>query len=314
VIAVLDPDSKTERRLTDSAMAVAMAAGVLHGLPLGPAKQTRRLAKARRGTSLVRASDIQFIPEAAETMSALGQRFVAAAEVLGVEAARRLRGPDPGTVFAWNSFQLAYAHLLILAGACSAQLGRALLPPAARALLEDGARWEWVRREIHQNGATGAAFGALVTDGRDYLSAIRMRLVSDGGPTGRFDALVGHAGPLLNAPACDSVLPPIEELIGLAYPTASGIESARPMYSVLSQFVHATPLSVLHLQRDEWTSLTAPTYAIAVEAACRGFVSTARVTVLLACEPAPQVDEAIGELIERAQDVISAATAWHFLG
>ena len=48
------------------------------------------------------------------------------------------------------------------------------------------------------------------------------------------------------------------------------------MYSVLSQFVHATPLSVLHLQRDEWTSLTAATtYAVAVEAACRGFFSIA---------------------------------------
>ncbi len=314
VIAVLDPDPETQRLLTDGALAVATAAGALHGLPLGPAGQARRPAKARRGTSLVRTSDIQFMPEAAETMSALGRRFVAVAEVLGGEAARRLRPPDPGTRIGWNSFQLAYANLLTLAGACSGQLGRALLPPAARALLEDGARWEWLLREVHEHAATGEALGAVVTDARDYLSAIRTRLVSDGIPSGTFDALVGQAAELLHAPTCDGVLPPIEELIAHAYQTASGIESGRPMYSVLSQFVHATPLSVLHLRRDEWASLTAPTYAIAVEAACRGFVSIARVTILLACEPAPQLDDAIGELVERLRYVIAAATVWHVLG
>ena len=201
VIAVLNPNSETECRLTDEALAVAAAAGALHGLPLGPARQPRRPAKARKGTSLVRISDIQFMPQAAETMSVLGQEFAAAAEVLGAEAISRLRVSDPATVIAWNSFQLAYAHLLVLAGACSAQLGRALLPPAARALLEDGARWEWLRSEVQQNGATGQALGALVADARDYLSGIRNRLISDGVPANRFDALVGEAGLLLEAPS-----------------------------------------------------------------------------------------------------------------
>ncbi|MGH9124417.1 MAG: hypothetical protein ACRDZ8_06780, partial [Acidimicrobiales bacterium] len=216
VIAVLDPDSETERRLTNCARTIARSASALHGLPMGSAKQIRRPARGRRGTPLVRTSDIQFMPQAAEMMSTLGQGFVAAAEILGVEARRHLRDPDPGTTLAWNSFQLAYAHLMILAGACSGQLGRALLPPAARALLEDGARWEWARSQIHQYGATGAALRSLVSEGCDYLSSIRTWLVSDGVPTDRFDALVGQAATLLKAPACETVTPPIEELIRLA--------------------------------------------------------------------------------------------------
>jgi hypothetical protein len=315
VIAVLDPDLEDEERLTRSVMELAIAASALHGLPLGQARQVRRPARARRGTPLVRMSDIEFMPEAAEEMSALGRAFVEASEVLSQEAVRRRLEPElPGVVIAWNSFQLAHAHLQILSGACSGLLGRALLPPAARALFEDGARWEWLVREVCQSGPTGAAIEALVTDGRDYLSVIRQRMISDGIPSRRFDTLVGQARNLLSAPGGGAALPPIEELIRLAYPTASGIESARPMYSVLSQFVHATPLSVLHLRQDEWHSLTAPTYAIAVESACRGFLSTATATARVACEPAPSLAEAVDELVEKLRGVTQAATSWHFLG
>ena len=178
-----------------------MAASALHGLPLGPARQVRRPAKARRGTPLVRTSDIEFMPEAAGEMSALGRAFVDAAEAFSEEVvSRRLEPELPGVVIAWNSFQLAHAHLEILSGACSGLLGRALLPPAARSLFEDGARWEWLLREIYQSGPSGAAIETLVTNGRNYLSAIRQRMISDGIPSGRFDTLVGQARDLLSAP------------------------------------------------------------------------------------------------------------------
>lgn len=313
VLAFLGPDDETGRAISDLTVDIARAASDVHGLPLGPTARGRRPAKARGGVALHRTSDIQFLPEAAAHMSRLAERFFTAAEAVAVAAVAQRRAPDPETVLAWNSFQMAWANLVVLKGASMGQLGRALLPPAARGLLEDGARWEWLRRQV-RSGPSGNALRAIIADSKRYLGAIRTSLLSDGVPSPTFDQLVGPATGLLQVTPGEHRLPLLDEMLTAGHPTRSGIESARPMYSLLSQFVHATPLSVLHLKRDEFASLSAPTYAIAVEAACRGFLAIARTTLVMSCEPSTDLSSALLALETVLAEVIRDAAAWHFLG
>ena len=99
-----------------------------------------------------------------------------------------------------------------------------------------------------------------------------------------------------------------------AFPMPAGIDSAGPLYSVLSQFVHATPLAARHLQPGEWISLSAPTFAVAIEAAARGFTETAATAVAIACHPSPDLDQALTELNRRCDQVIIAAMGIHCIG
>ena len=86
------------------------------------------------------------------------------------------------------------------------------------------------------------------------------------------------------------------------------------MYALLSQFVHATPLSLLHIQRDTLPSLSAPMWAVSVEAACRGFQRIAAVSILLAdIKPEPLMP-ALSKIRTSADRVASVCTAYHFLG
>jgi hypothetical protein len=65
-------------------------------------------------------------------------------------------------------------------------------------------------------------------------------------------------------------VPSLNVLLSTTYRNHSGVESARPMYAMLSQFVHATPLALLHLHRGTFPSLSAPMWAVSIDAACQG--------------------------------------------
>lgn len=203
--------------------------------------------------------------------------------------------------------------MLLFAGVVQGTVGRALLPFAARALLEDGARWEWVRQQSVIN-PSGESLRAVVADSKRYIRRVREAMVSDGVRPETVDRLLGHAGELMAADPGAYELPPIGDLLAIAYANASDVDSARVMYSVLSQFVHATPLVMLHLRRDHLPSVTAPIYAIAVEAACRGFCNIARTTLTIACERDEAVDESFVEVASALTAVRYDAAVFHALG
>ena len=148
------------------------------------------------------------------------------------------------------------------------RLGRALLPISARILFEDGARWDWLLHSA-STAAPGESLRALVNDGASHRDRIVSSLQSDGVPRYLIEELLGRATEIPQSDSGGLEMPSVGEILRLAYPNLSGIDSARVIYGVLSQFVHATPISNLHIRRDTFPSVSAPIYAVAIEAAAR---------------------------------------------
>jgi hypothetical protein len=313
VTSCLDASAEETHEVSLLALAVAEQASAIHGLPRRETPISRRPPRAQRGHRLLVTSDIERMPQAAETTTAAALLYIESATALTHAAVERLRQHDASAHLAWTCFQLSWSAMLLFQGVARGKVGRACLPFAARSLLEDGARWEWMRQQARLN-PNGHSFGAIVANGNRYLRRVRHTMESDGIPPSTVDRLLGHAAEIGGTDVSMHRLPPIKDLLQVAYPNNSDLDSARIMYSVLSQFSHATPLAQLHLQPDEQTSLTAPTYAIAVEAACRGFWNIARATLTIACEQDASLDGAFGALGSALSAVRHDAAFFHVLG
>ena len=109
-------------------------------------------------------------------------------------------------------------------------------------------------------------------------------------------------------------LPLIGEMLPLAYPNPSGIDSAQVIYGVLSQFVHATPISTLHHKRDTFASVSAPVYAIAIEATARGFERIASITLPLRGLNPESIQQPLEDVRRRCADITARAFIYHCLG
>ena len=155
---------------------------------------------------------------------------------------------------------------------------------------------------------------AIVDDSRRRVEKVRDSLATDDVPRDRVDHLLGDATELLLAAPTTLSLPPLPEMLRAAHPSSVGVDTANPLYSVLSQFVHPSPLAVLHLQRDVFPSLSAPMYAVAVEGSCRGFARTAISTLAICCDLDNALSVALEGLMEALADVVLDAMRWHFLG
>ena len=198
-------------------------------------------------------------------------------------------------------------------GALDGTLGKALLPISARMLFEDGARWNWFPHSA-TTATTGESLKALVNDGAQRRDRIASSLQSDGVPRPIVEELLG---PAVNIPQFDPgelKMPTPGEMLTLAYPNPSGTDSAQAIYGVLSQFVHATPISTLHHQRDTFPSVSAPVYAIALEAAARGFERIASITLLLGGFNPESIQQPLEEVQRRSAEVASRAIFYHCLG
>ena len=86
------------------------------------------------------------------------------------------------------------------------------------------------------------------------------------------------------------------------------------MYAILSQFTHATPLSLLHIHRDSLPSLSAPTWSVSVEAACRGFQRIAAISLLLADLDGTEIGPLLEDLNAQRMNVAFTCAPYHFLG
>ena len=297
---------------------VAAAASGVHGLPLQSAaamgSRPGRPAHSKQTPPLqVTASALRMF-QATPDLTELGLEFLDAADdLVEVVISSEAWTKSPSAWIPLQSFRLSLSNLSIIRGGLEGGLGKALMPIAARMLFEDGARWEWL---LHRANATiaGEALKALVNEAALRRDEISKSLQSDGVPQHLIDELLGAAGAIPN-PIPGIVSPPkLSEMLNLAYPNPSGVHSAPAMYSVLSQFVHATPISNWHIRRDIFPTLTAPTFAISLEAAVRGFERIGSIVPLLAGTSSQSLDEPLDELRARRAKITPLAFCYHQLG
>ena len=293
---------------------VAHKASEIHGLPAQTPGPQRRLPHSRQARPVTVASSISRMPSATPDMTELGLKFLAATDSLtSVVASEEVEVEDFCEWIAHQSFRLSLSNLSIMRGALDGTLGKALLPISARMLFEDGARWNWFPHSA-TTATTGESLKALVNDGAQRRDRIASSLQSDGVPRPIVEELLG---PAVNIPQFDPgelKMPTPGEMVTLAYPNPSGIDSAQAIYGVLSQFVHATPISTLHHQRDTFPSVSAPVYAIALEAAARGFERIASITLLLGGFNPESIQQPLEEVQRRSAEVASRAIFYHCLG
>lgn len=296
---------------------VAQQASTIHGLPpqsAAAAQPQRRVAHAVETEQMSLVATAQQMPVAPEGLTQLGLGFVHAANRLAeVIASSTDRHPIEGSVLLEQSFWLATSHLMVIQGALQGTLGKALIPMAARSLFEDGARWAWlVRSSLH--ATRGESLKALVNEAALHRDEVAMRLVSDGVPKDLVGELLSMAQVIPLSEPAEETVPGLQDMLNRAYPNPSGVDSAYVMYSVLSQFVHATPISNLHICRDKLPSLTAPIYAISLECATQGFEWIASITPLLAGFKSETLSEPLADLRARCREVMLAAGTYHMLG
>ena len=292
---------------------VAREAQAMHELPAQPSAVARRLPHPKEAPRIATQSSIGRMPSATADMTKLGLDFMAAADSLaGVVASEAVGAEDFGAWIALHSFRLSLSNLSVIRGGLDGRLGRALLPISARILFEDGARWDWLLHSA-STAAPGESLRALVNDGASRRNRIASSLQSDGVPRYLIEELLGRA---IEIPQSDSgglEMPSVGEILRLAYPNLSGIDSARVMYGVLSQFVHATPISNLHIRRDTFPSVSAPIYAVAIEAADRGFERIASITLSLGGVNSEAVQQPLQEIRRRCVEIVARAGLYHFL-
>ena len=313
-IAQLNLAQPQQRLLTELSLHVATSASLVHGLVLGNSRFQRSPAKSGNILPLARSSDIDRMPEAPESLTEVAENFIKRATNLAHLAVDRVRTDDEYASFAWPVFQMAWAQLGVLRGVVEGTLGKALLPFAARPLFEEGARWGWMADSLERGSAPGTNLQTIVHDSGLRVANVRNSLAGDNIPRKAIDHLLGPAIQLLEVDQPLTQLPSLEEVLAIAHPSPNGIDSANPIYGVLSQFVHSTPIASLHLQRDQFHSISAPMYALAVEAACRGFWRTACSTLAICCESDEALDIARQQLFEALAELIKEAGHWHFVG
>lgn len=313
-IAQLDLSQEKQARLAELALQVAKKASDIHGLNLGATANLRSLSKSGGITPLTLSSEIERIPRTPESLSERAWSFMECANDLAQIAVNRLRTNDVGASFTWPVFQMAWAQLEVFQGVAEGTIGRALLPFAARPLFEEGARWGWMRSNLAEGAAPGVGLSSIVDDSRRRVVKIRDSLAGDNVPRDHIDHLLGPATQIPEGAPTPEELPDLRDILSKAYPSVGGTESAYPIYSLLSQFVHPAQTAVLHLQPDRFSSISTPMYAVAIEAVCRGFWSTAVSTLAICCENNEELDLALDQLTEVAAEVVIEANRWHFIG
>lgn len=313
-IAQLDLDSREEALVTTRAQALADAACRVHGLGMGSAvKRVPAVGRKQNvGVAAQITSSITRLPPAQPEMSAAASAFLVAADAVG-RAIDTLGAPvaDAAGWIGIHMLRVGFEHLNVLRGAVHGTLATALVPFAARALFEDGARLNWVA--VQPDLGSGRALKALLGEAQAQLGEARKFMLNEGMPRTFVDEITAPASAFLEAPPTGERLPPLEEMLNAAYVARSGLSAiAMPMYSVLSQFVHATPIAVMHLKRDRFPSLSAPVHAVTVDAACIGFTAIAhRGTGMAFGERG--LGDVLGDLYAALRRVRSVASSIHCL-
>ncbi len=247
-------------------------------------------------------------------LTRLGMAFLTAAdEFAGVVVSDDAWAADPETWIPRQSFRLSLSNMLVIQAGLEGTLSKALMPFAARVLLEDGARWAALLPDATQAGP-GETLKALVKNATWRRDRIAERLSSEGVPQHLIDDVLGAALAIPQPEPPAQPPPSLDQMLQSAYANASGVDSARAMYAVLSQFVHATPISNWHIRRDTFPSLTALIYAVSIEAAARGFERIASITAVLVGVNSAALEASLNELRARRTAILQGAFIYHALG
>ena len=297
--------------------ALADAACDVHLFPLGP-RLPRKPAKASKGPPDFgpNESSIRNLPPPPTALMTAALEYVRAANAASVALAGLPRQPPTSGLerLARSTLDLADAHLRVLQGIVEGTLGRAFLPVAARSLFEDGARWGWLGHAVSTSGPTGASLASLLGDAKRHATRTREWMVAEHLPLRAITQILGPAAALLDASIAEQAIPTIEQMIELTYRTDSTTAWALPAYGLLSQFAHYSPIAALHVQRDAFPSISAPMFAVAVQAACQGhWYVTARASSILYDKTAQGANDPLTTLAAAAARVSSLASARHFL-
>ncbi len=296
---------------------VADAASGIHGLPAhspGAKHRPDRPPHASVSPSLRAAAEAERMPPAPPELTQLGMAYLDAAyDLASAVASDHAWSADPETWIPRQSFRFAVSNLVVVRSGLEEDLGKAILPFAARMLLEDGARWASLLPD-ETNARPSGTLKALVGDATRRRDRIAQSLRSEGVPQRLIDDLLGAARSIPR-PESEAQPPPgLDDMLQTGYPNSSGVDSARAMYGVLSQFTHATPISNWHIRRDKFSSLTAPTYAITLEATARGFERIACITSVLAGISAETLRTPLLDLRARGTELARLAALFHQLG
>ena len=292
---------------------VSASAAAIHSLPSQSRVVARRLPRARQTMPMSTPSSIERMFSATDDMTELGKDFLASVDDFSRTIASDTAWVDPSAWLPLQSLRLSLSNLRVVRGGLEGTLGKALMPIAARILFEDGARWEWLLHSV-STANLGESLKALVIEGVAQRDRITKSLQSDGISQSTIEDLLGPAINILLPEPSKVSTPRLDEILTLAYPNASGIDSARAIYSILSQFVHATPISNLHIHRGRFPSLSAPVYAISLQATALGFERIASVTSTLAGIDSESAEQALNAIRARASEIVWLAPLYHFIG
>jgi hypothetical protein len=169
--------------------------------------------------------------------------------------------------------------------------------------------------ESIQRSQDGNSIKAMLGDAQHHIESARTWMQNERLPKRAADRFLNAAEPMLSGSFDGLRLPQIDEMIVTAYPTSPDRTAwALPMYGFLSQFVHYSPIATLHLQRDSFPSISAPAFAVAVDAACHGHFLTVLGASALAYGEERQPAMPALETLARALSVVkSRSSAVHFL-
>lgn len=310
----------TVSQVSDVAVAcqeLADAACRVHRFPLGPRLQ-RKPAKASKGPPDFGANESRISnlpPPPAALMTAAFEYVEAANAAAFVLASLPQHPPTTGLErLARSTLDLADAHLRVLQGIVEGTLGRAFLPVAARSLFEDGARWGWLGHAVSMSGPTGSSLESLLADAKRHTTRTREWMIAEHLPLQAITQILSPAAPLLEATIAEQPIPTIEQMIELTYHTDSSTPWALPAYGLLSQFAHYSPIAAMHVQRDTFPSLSAPMFAVSVQAACQGhWYVTARASSIVYDKTADGAAASLTRLATAAARVSRLASGRHFL-
>lgn len=315
VVASLDLQEPQLSDVVAATEELTLLAGPLHGLPGGQPRRTQRPSRARGGIDLEAVSVATRMPDIPPALPAAAQAFCDSADALMEVVGPHLQYDTSVQSLASCTVLLGYAHLSGVSAALQGTFGLALTPFCARPLLEEGGRWLWMLRRASESlEETEAALHGYVGDAQTRLRRIQETFRSSGIPEHVVEEILGTAQQILNARTRDYDFPAQSVTLREGYAAWGGEDWVRPIYSVLSQWTHATPLAALHLRRGQFTSLTTPMLAVALDAACHGFLALAIAAVPAALTPKVRQDVNTDELTARCSEVRFVAGAFHLIG
>lgn len=308
-LAVLEPNRAIEEAVLAAAAELGQTAQAVHGLRGTPSPATGRTARTTSRASFTVESSIERMPPAPASVLITCERYVIVAAQLIRSHADAIDDGDAISQQAHWCLSFVAQQLDSFTAITRDQMGRALLPYVARPTMELAAAWSWVTR--------GIACGEFQSRLRTFLGAAASSVQETERAFARRQVTV-PARELLGgahivdvaaaAGASPERLPP--EYLHDGFHGWGGEAWAAPIYGVLSQFVHVTPIALLHLQPAKWHSLSAPAFSVAADA-----VATSLTLLLQQTLPMAGVAGIDFTELERAtNDVRWEASKYHFIG